>query len=116
MNIEEFREYCLSLPGATEIVQWEYDLLFKVGGKMFAATPVIPPHGVSFKATADTFAELIERPGVTPAPYLAKHNWVRCESYSTIPAREFKALIAESYRLVLEKLPKKMQAEIATLA
>ena len=35
MNLEKIREYCLSLPHATEEVLWQKDLVFKIGGKMF---------------------------------------------------------------------------------
>ena len=38
MNVDWLRELCLSFPHATEQIQWGSDLLFKVGGKMFAAT------------------------------------------------------------------------------
>ena len=36
MDIEELRRYCLSLPHATEDVQWGNNLLFRIAGKMFA--------------------------------------------------------------------------------
>ena len=36
MDIEKLRRYCLSLPHATEGIQWGSDLLFRIGGKMFA--------------------------------------------------------------------------------
>lgn len=39
MTIEKLRALCLSLPGGTEQIQWGYDLVFKVGGKMFCVTP-----------------------------------------------------------------------------
>ena len=42
MNIDQLRKICLSFPGATEQIQWGDDLLFKVGGKMFAVTPLEP--------------------------------------------------------------------------
>jgi predicted DNA-binding protein (MmcQ/YjbR family) len=72
MNVDWLRELCLSFPGATEQIQWGCDLLFKVGGKMFAITPLEPaPVCLSFKASPEKFAELTERPGIIPAPYLA---------------------------------------------
>src|SRR6266513_1609391 len=50
MNVDWLREVCLSFPGATEQIQWGSDLLFKVGGKMFAATPLEPaPVCLSFR-------------------------------------------------------------------
>ena len=36
MDIETLRRYCLSLPHATEGIQWGNDLLFRIAGKMFA--------------------------------------------------------------------------------
>jgi len=52
MNLESTREYCLTLPHATEMIQWVDHLLFKVGGKMFAIMSLEPQENVlSFKAT-----------------------------------------------------------------
>ena len=42
MDVDWIRALCLSLPGATEQILWEHDLVFKVGGKMFAAAPLEP--------------------------------------------------------------------------
>ena len=36
MTIERARAICLKFAGATEQIQWGNDLVFKVGGKMFA--------------------------------------------------------------------------------
>ncbi len=43
MNREWVRKYCMSLPHVTEQVQWQIDLVFKIGGKMFAIV-VLEPH------------------------------------------------------------------------
>ena len=40
MNVEWVRRYCMSLPHTTETVQWGYDLVFKIGGKMYAVAPL----------------------------------------------------------------------------
>ena len=58
MTIDSVREYCLSLPHATESIQWGNDLVMKVGGKIFAVI-VLEPAGVwiSFKCTPEDFAE-----------------------------------------------------------
>ena len=42
LDIDWLRKICLALPGATEQIQWGNDLLFKVGGKMFAVAPLEP--------------------------------------------------------------------------
>ena len=62
MNREWIRSYCLSLPHTTEHALWKIDLVFKVGGKMYA-TLVLEPHPVclAFKCSPEDFDELIER-------------------------------------------------------
>ena len=115
MPSELVRKHCLSRPHATEMVQWEDHLLFKVGGKMFAITALEPGRGnaMTFKSTPDEFAQLIERPGVIPAPYLARAFWIALETESAIPRAEVKELLSRSYDLVVAKLPKKLREALA---
>jgi len=111
MDVEWIRKYCMALPHTTETVQWGYDLVFKIGGKMYAVTPMIPhPVKLSFRCTPQEFAELTERPGIIPAPYLARAQWVALESLDALPRAEIKRLLAASYALVLARLPKRVQA------
>ena len=113
MDIDAIRRYCLRFPHATENVQWGYDLVFKVDGKMFLVTRLEPgPVAMSFKASAENFVELCERPGVRPAPYMARAQWIALEQFNTLPDSELRELLAESYRMVFEKLPKKRQQEL----
>jgi predicted DNA-binding protein (MmcQ/YjbR family) len=114
MNIDWLRQLCLSFPGATEQIQWGNDLLFKVGGKMFAAAPLEPaPVCLSFKASPENFAELTERVGIIPAPYLARAQWVALETREALPAEELAGLLRESYELIVTKLPKKTRAALS---
>ena len=113
MDIEALRCLCLGFPHTTENVQWGYDLCFKVDGKLFLVTPLEPaPVAMSFKVTPENFAELCERPGVRPAPYMARAQWIALEQRNTLADAELRELIAESYRLVFERLPKKRQQEL----
>ena len=115
MDIESLRKYCLSFAHTTENVQWGYDLCFKVDGKLFAVAPLeVAPVRLSFKCSPENFAELCEREGVKPAPYMARAQWVALEQLNTLPDGELRELLAESYRLVFERLPKKRQAELKT--
>ncbi len=108
MNVDWLRDICLSFPGATEQIQWGNDLVFKVGGKMFAVTPLEPaPVLLSFKASPENFVELTERSDIIPAPYLARAQWVALQTRDALPAEELTRLLRESYDLVLTKLPKK---------
>jgi predicted DNA-binding protein (MmcQ/YjbR family) len=114
MNIDQLRKLCLSFPGVTEQIQWGDDLLFKVGGKMFAVTRLEPAKvWLSLKANPENFADLTERPGVIPAPYLARAKWIALESPDAFPDAELAELLRESYELVRAKLPRKISESIA---
>jgi predicted DNA-binding protein (MmcQ/YjbR family) len=115
MNHETVRSYCLSLPNVTEDVQWENDLLFRIGNKMFAVLSLADAsdHVMSFKCTPEIFAELIERPGIVPAPYVARYHWVALERFDALKATELKSLIKNSYEMVRAKLPRKVLAKLA---
>ena len=114
MDIESTHTYCLSFPHVTEEILWGSDLVFKIGGKMFAVIGLDPAsdHSMSFKCTPEKFAELTERNGIVPAPYVARYHWVALESFDALGEKEFKALLRNSFDLVFGKLPKKMKAEL----
>ena len=115
MDVEALRKLCLSFPGATEQIQWGYDLLFKVGGKMFAITPLEPaPVCLSFKASPEDFAELTERPNIIPAPYLARAQWVALQSRDALPPVELSLLLRDSYDMIVAKLPKKTREALSS--
>jgi predicted DNA-binding protein (MmcQ/YjbR family) len=117
MQLDAVRKHCLSFPNATENVQWGSDLVFKIGGKMFAVCTTEPaPVFMSFKCSPEDFAELTERPGIIPAPYLARAQWVALESEGALPAAEAKRLLRQAYDIVLAKLPKSQQAKLSTAA
>lgn len=117
MTLPRLRKLCLSFPGATEQIQWGADLVFKVGGKMFCvACTEVAPNVASFKCDDETFAELCEREGVIPAPYLARAKWVALERWDSIDDRELAELVERSYTLVRDKLPKKAQSALSAPA
>jgi len=112
MDIESVHTYCLSFPQVTEEVLWGADLVFKIGGKMFAVIGLDAGshHCMSFKATPEKFAELIERKGIVPAPYVARYHWVALERFNVLSEKELKSLLQTAYDLVFEKLPKKVKS------
>jgi predicted DNA-binding protein (MmcQ/YjbR family) len=111
MHVEELRKICLSFPGATEHEVWGNDLTFKVGNKMFAHSALeVARVWLSFKASDEKFAELVERQDVIPAPYLARAKWVALEGREAIASSELRELLREAYDLVVAKLPKNVQA------
>src|SRR5258708_35503015 len=114
MDVEQVHAYCLSFPHVTEEVLWGNDLVFKIGGKMFAVIGLDPAsdHCLSFKSTPEKFAELVERAGIVPAPYVARYHWVALERFNAVSEKELKTLLRTAYDLVLEKLPKKAKADL----
>jgi predicted DNA-binding protein (MmcQ/YjbR family) len=117
MNIDQLRKICLAFPGATEQIQWEDDLLFKVGGKMFAIAPLEPARvWLTLKADPKEYVNLTERPGIIPAPYLARAKWIAIETPETLTQTEVADLLRKSYELVLANLPRKAQAAVTTKA
>lgn len=109
MNIETFREYCLSKRGATEDTPFgPEDIVFKVEGKIFgiAALDEVPPR-VNLKCDPDLALELRDRyEQVSPGYHMNKKHWNTIELDGVIPEREIKKMIDHSYDLVVRSLPK----------
>jgi predicted DNA-binding protein (MmcQ/YjbR family) len=106
MNIEEVRQYCMSFPDATENLQWGDDLCFKIRGKIFAILALTAmPQKACFKCTPESFAELIEREDIHPAPYVGRYKWVMLDRLDALSARELKELIGKSYAMVEANAP-----------
>jgi predicted DNA-binding protein (MmcQ/YjbR family) len=108
MNVEEIRKYCMSFPEATENMQWGDDLCFKIRGKIFAIVGLTAvPQNACFKCTPETFAELIERENIHPAPYVGRYKWVMLDRVDALAGRELKDLIRQSYEMVEANAPRK---------
>lgn len=115
--IEWVRQFCRSLPHTTEKVRWEHNLLFCVGEKIYCVANLEPgmgPSKITFKSTPEIFAELVEREGMIPAPYMARNHWVSVTDLELFRQPELKDCIAASYQLVLAKLPKRTQAKLTS--
>lgn len=113
MNFDQAKTLCRSFPGVTEDTKWDNDLVFSIGGKMFAVTNLGEATGMSFKVEDERFLELTDRPGILPAPYLARAKWVYVEDTSALNDEEAAQLLRRSYELVFAKLTKKLQRELA---
>jgi len=114
MNIEWIRDLCLSFPHTTEQIQWGDDLVFKVAGKIHAIAVLRPAKTwLCFKVSPEKFSELTERPGVIPAPYLARAKWVALETKDAVSPGELQILLRDSYDLVVAKLPRKTREALA---
>lgn len=113
MDFEAAKALCRTFPGCSEDIKWENNAVFSVGQKMFAVSDTgVPASGISFKVDNARFLELTDRPGIVPAPYLARAKWVYVEKASALSDAEAAALLRRSYQLVFAKLTKKLQREI----
>lgn len=103
----------LGLPHVVETMQWGDNLVFwvgdkAVGGKMFCLVNLdAGAHGVvSYAAGAERFAELVEREGLGPAPYMARIFWVAAERWDVLRNAEWESELRGAYEMTLAKLPK----------
>lgn len=106
MNIEEFREYCLSLKGVTEEFPFgESVLVYKVAGKMFCLTELDKEFSIAVKNDPEKNIELREEyPAITPGYHMNKKHWNSIVIDGSISDDMLKNLIDESYDLVVMKL------------
>jgi len=112
MNIEEIQTLCKSLHAVTEDIKWDNDLCFSVGGKMFCVASLEKPLRISFKVDDEVFDELAIREGFMPAPYMARAKWVSVTDLTQVKQKELHQLITQSYKLVCQKLTKKVRNEL----
>jgi len=104
MNVDTIRKLCLSLPDATENLQWEDELCFKVRGKIFAMVGLSSvPQRLVFKSDPEAFQELLEQEGVIPAPYVGRYKWVMLENLDVLSKPEIDRCIKKSYAMVAAK-------------
>lgn len=104
---------CRELPGATEDVKWEDRLVFSVGGKMFVMFRLPDGDSFDFKADPLTFSMLTAQSGFSPAPYLARAEWLRLHDRSMLDDEECARLLREAYRTIRSRLPRRVQQQIA---
>jgi predicted DNA-binding protein (MmcQ/YjbR family) len=110
MTVEEISKICRKLSQVTEDIKWENHLCFNIGGKMFMVTaPDTSPVTASFKVDDEDFAELTERDGFIPAPYMARYKWVYVDNINRLTRKEWEAYLKKAYALVAAKLPAKIK-------
>lgn len=114
MNRKQLDRLLLDWPGTASDVKWRDDLVYTVGGKMFAVHALRGAHvgSLSFKVEPERFLELTDRDGIAPAPYLARAHWVWLGDPSVLPPAELRALLRTAYEWVAAKLTKKLRREL----
>jgi predicted DNA-binding protein (MmcQ/YjbR family) len=115
MQSDAFRQFCLAKLGATEDAPFGPDnVVFKVGGKMFAllALDEIPP-AANLKCDPDRALELRDRyEEVTPGYHMNKKHWNTVQLVGGIPEAEIRKMIDHSYELVAQSLPKAARSKL----
>ena len=117
MNVEEYRDYCISKKGVTESFPFdETTLVFKVMGKMFALCGLDNvPLRVNLKCDPERAIELREQhDGIIEGWHMSKKHW-NTVYLDQISKELTKELIDHSYNLVVSKLTKKVKAELEAL-
>jgi len=119
MNIEEFRDYCLSKKGSTE--QFPFDestLVFKVMGKMFALTSLDnPDFSVNLKCDPEKAINYRSKYSSIVAGYhMNKKHWNTIYlTHRDLDDVFVKEMIDHSYDLVVNNLTKKLKEELKHL-
>ncbi|MDI1235143.1 MAG: MmcQ/YjbR family DNA-binding protein [bacterium] len=113
MNIEQYREYCLSKPGTSEDLPFGPDtLVMKVGGKLFALCNI--DHFVSINLKCDPEKAVILREQheqIIPGWHMNKKHW-NTVVIDGLSEKLILELIDHSYELVRNSLPRKIKAEL----
>ena len=121
MNIEEFREYCLSLPDVTEATPFEKFsrgkfldkpsgraertiLVFYVNSHMFCYFNVDEFSNITIKCEPTKMAELKELYQALGEPFNGdKRYWISIQPNMDLPDEELKELVRKSYEIVKSK-------------
>lgn len=113
MHIEDFRDFCLRLPGTTEETPFGPDtLVFKVGGKIFALTDLQAFASFNVKCDPKRAADLRERYDyVRPGFHMNKKHWNTVLIGTGATDNQLREWITHSYQLVVAALPKTLRAE-----
>ena len=103
MTPQQVADFCLQLPGAHEDYKWGGVRVFSVAGnKMFA----LLSEGLAFKVAPELFLGMVDRPGIRPAPYLARAHWVSMNEPFPLGEAELRELLTCAHQLVVRRLPK----------
>ncbi|MDR1881401.1 MAG: MmcQ/YjbR family DNA-binding protein [Prevotella sp.] len=116
MNIEEAREACISIKGATETFPFGDDTpVYKVMDKMFAYMGLESRNGefwLNLKCDPEKAVELREHyNGIRPGYHSNKKYWNTIVIESDVPDALIEELVRHSVDEVIKKLPKVKQVE-----
>lgn len=116
MNVEEFRELCLSFEGAVEKMpftassdKYARDVLcFYIGDKWFCFVNIAVFDFCCIKCEPDKIQELQDSyMGITPAWHMNKKHWISVHFDSDMSDEKIEELVRRSYEMVASKKRKR---------
>lgn len=110
MNVEDIRNYCLSLKGAEECFPFDDEtLVFKALGKMFAFIPLEESELlINLKCDPVKALNLREKyQAVQPGYHMNKKYWNTVALTNEVTEKLLKEWIKHSYHEVMKGIPKK---------
>ncbi|MCD1117592.1 MmcQ/YjbR family DNA-binding protein [Chryseobacterium turcicum] len=120
MNIEEFRDYCLSFKGSEEKMPFakttsDYDkdiMTFSVMGKWFCFVNIEKFDFCDLKCDPEESEHLQdEYEGITPGYHMNKKHWISVHFKKDVPKKTIESLVKKSYDLIIAGLTKKEREE-----
>lgn len=118
MDVEQFRDYCLTKKGTEEEFPFGPDTLtFKVMGKLFALTDLAHEEfRCNLKCDPEFAQELrAEYSDILPGWHMNKKHWNTVYFERELDTTFLRSLIDHSYDLVVGKLPKVKKEVLANL-
>lgn len=113
MTLGALRDFCLAKKAVTEELPFDaVTLVFKVAGKMFAATDLERFESINLKADPERGVELREKyPAIQPGYHMNKKHWITVQLDGSLPDSLILGLVHDSYLLVVKGLPRRVQAQ-----
>ena len=117
MNVEDFRDFCLSLPKAQENAPWtepEYQNLitFTVADKWFCLLD-IENKFCNVKCAPQEVLELQEKySGAQPAWHMNKTHWIKIVLDSDVPDSVIKQVLTQGHNLIVKSLSKAKRQDL----
>ena len=120
MNIEEMREYCLSLEDVTEKTpfgkfarRFDSVLVFYILDHMFCMTDMDDFTSVTVKADPEVIEELkMTRTSVSSHRNMSERHWIQLNLNGDISDRQIYALVNRAYEIVKTKYAKKSKKQL----
>ena len=117
MNVEELRNYCLSLKAVKENMPWkepQYNMLvtFSVGCKWFC---LLDPDKkfIDVKSDPEKIQDFLAHyNGAFPAWHMNKEHWIGITLDSDVPDSLIKELLEDGYKAVVSNLPKRTKEKL----